>query len=87
MKRLQFEAGTGKVFGSVNFLHCDDVYAEIEVPAGASEDYGYLTLKENILQAIPWERCCFPYDGQEQHLSPDAAADGDVYLEFEGAEE
>lgn len=83
MKRLQFEAGTGRHSGGVNFLQADGIYAEVEAPAGASEDYGYLTMKRAILQAMPGEELAFPYDGQEQHLAPDAAADCSVWLDIE----
>lgn len=84
--KIQFEAGTS-LHGDygVNFLMSDNVvlYAEIAVPDGASDDYGYLTLKDAILQqaaaaGIPADSLEFWYDGQEQYLEADAAAKGEV---------
>lgn len=56
-----------------------DIYAEVEVPEGASEDYGYLALKQDILRqaffaGIDRSQLAFWYDGQEDKLSPDASA-------------
>ncbi len=85
--KVQFEAGTGRFFeGGVNFLlgESEDltVYAEVEVPEGASEDYGYLTMKKEILSELSEEekaKVQFQYDGQEQYLADDASADCSVY--------
>ena len=85
--KVTFEAGTGREFeGAVNFMQTADktVYAEIRVPEGASEDYGYLKLREAIadhyVERKPLE---FWYDGQEDKLSSDASVDGEVYVESE----
>lgn len=86
MKRLQFEAGTGRHFDGVNFLQSDGIYAEVEVPEGASEDYGYITMKQAIQKALPDAELAFWYDGQEQYLAADASADCEVYLEIEEEE-
>lgn len=87
---VQFEAGTSRHDGRpVNYLICMDsacpvtLYAEIVVPEGASEDFGYLTLKAAVLEqaaaaGIPADKLSFWYDDQEESLAPDAAAPGDV---------
>lgn len=84
--RINFEAGTSRSGShAVNFMmpapgaNSPDLYAEIPVPEGAEEDYGYLTLKQEILrqasaQNIPAEALSFWYDGQEDLLSPAARA-------------
>lgn len=55
------------------------------VPEGASDDYGYLTLKQAIINAFPGnpDRLHFWYDGQEDKLAPDASADCTVYTDFD----
>lgn len=85
---IQFEAGESRhSTDSVNFLISTDedktFYAECIVPIGSSDDYGYLALKAEIIRqadeiGIPAEHIAFPYDGQEQYLAEDAAADVDV---------
>lgn len=85
--KVTFEAGTGLHYEDcVNFMLTADrkVYAEVEVPEGASEDYGYMELKkaitENYTGSEPLE---FWYDGQENQLSADAYVACDVYLDAE----
>ena len=86
--KMQFEAGEGKHFsGAVNFVFGNGIYAEIEVPEGASEDYGYITMKRAIMERCPDLGAEWMYDGQEQFLAPDAAADADVYVDVEDEEE
>lgn len=84
--RIQFESGQGRAFGSVNFMsgHGDGVavYAEVEVPEGASEDYGYLVMKREIMKRIPNVELHFQYDGQEQYLAEDADVDTEVYIDI-----
>lgn len=81
--KIQFEAGTSRHSSeSVNYLIClddDRLYAETVVPDGASDDYGYLTLKAEILReaaemGINADTLEFWYDGQEDKLEPDAKA-------------
>lgn len=84
--RINFEAGFSRNDAYVvNFMvpapgaNSPDLYAEIPVPEGAEEDYGYLALKQDILrqasaQNIPVEALSFWYDGQEDLLSPAARA-------------
>lgn len=84
--RINFEAGTSRNGShAVNFMtpapgaNSPDLYAEIPVPDGAEEEYGYLALKQEILhqasaQNIPAEALRFWYDGQENLLSPAARA-------------
>ena len=85
--KISFEAGEGRNFqGAVNYMKSKDgtVYAEVAVPDGASDDYGYLTMKQAILkQYTGKDTLSFWYDGQEQNLEPDASADAKVYLEIE----
>lgn len=81
---FSFEAGQGlHVSGCVNYMCCPDlhpdIYAEIEVPDDASEDYGYLFLKQEIIKqaaaaGIDRSQLSFWYDGQESSLFPDASA-------------
>ena len=61
------------------------IRAICEVPEGASEDYGYLTMKTAILAAYTGDPATleFWYDGQEQYLAPDAAADCKVTVEID----
>lgn len=90
MTKVQFEAGTGIHFdGGVNFLQSLDgsLYAECPVPDGASEDYGYLTLKAALLNActnagIDTGTLSFWYDGQETHLAPDAYAACETWVDI-----
>lgn len=84
-ERMQFEAGEGRHFqGGVNFIQGNGIYAEIEVPEGASEDYGYISMKQAIISQYP-EAAGFDwwYDGQEDKLAADASADVEVYTEKE----
>ena len=83
--RLQFEATPdGNALSGENdnlFIRCT-----VEVPEGASDDYGYLTMKEAILCKLTdaeKEAVSFWYDGQEQYLAADASADADVDLYIE----
>lgn len=87
MMKFQFESGEGRHFaGAVNYLISTDrsVYAECSVPNGASEDYGYIALKNAILGNYQGaEELSFWYDGQEQFLSADACAECEVYVEVD----
>lgn len=85
MYKMQFEADGDKNILYL-FRESDDdpmIEAEIHVPTGASEDYGYLTMKKSILDMktdglIPADivdNLVFPYDGQEQYLADDAGVD------------
>lgn len=85
--KIQFEAGTGRHFDNVNFMIGKvvgiEIYAEVEVPEGTSEDYGYLTMKKAITEAVPGLKVDFWYDRQEQYLAKDASADCEVYLDIQ----
>ena len=89
--KIQFEAGNGTHFsGSVNFLTNEDrsLYAECQVPEGASDDYGYITLKNAMIDAVMTaggdpDELEFWYDGQENLLAPDATAPCEVYVEID----
>lgn len=72
---MQFEAGDGG-----NFMWGSGIYAEVFVPDGASEDYGYLTMKNAIMKRFPREEFDFPYDGQESFLEEDADVECKVYI-------
>lgn len=84
--RINFVAGTSRNGShAVNFMmpapgaNSPDLYAEIPVPDGAEEEYGYFYLEQEILrqaaaQNIPAEALSFWYDGQEDLLSPAARA-------------
>ena len=84
--RINFEAGTSRDGShAVNFMmpapgaNSPDLYAEIPVPDGAEEEYGYFYLEQEILrqavaQNIPVGALRFWYDNQEDLLSPAARA-------------
>lgn len=89
--KMQFEAGEGRHFDNVNFLIGKDgdieIYAEVEVPDGASDDYGYITMKKALISKLPEEitdSITWQYDGQEQYLEDDASADCEVYIDISG---
>lgn len=79
---MQFEASPD---GNILWGEDDEVkiVATIEVPEGASEDYGYMTMKKAILAAFPDRRFVFWYDDQEHLLEEDANADVHVDLDVE----
>lgn len=86
---IQFFGGEGRCYKSVNYLIGEDrekeisVYAEVEVPEGASDDYGYLTMKKAIIQCLPaevLEQIEWFYDNDE-YLPEDASADCDVFVD------
>lgn len=80
VKKIYFEASPDG-----NTLHSMDnsIRATVPVPEGASEDYGYLAMKNAILAAYHGaESLEFWYDGQEQYLDPDAA-EGDPRIEID----
>lgn len=95
MMKLQFFAGEGKHFGSVNYIIGEsqeiDIYGEIEVPEGASEDYGFLAIKGAILKALEKmgkePELSWPYEGQEDCLAADASAKAPVYVEIDDGED
>lgn len=86
--RINFEAGTSRNGShAVNFMmpapgaNSPDLYAEIPVPDGAEEEYGYFYLEQEILrqavaQNIPVDALKFWYDGQEEDLLSPAARAG-----------
>lgn len=83
--KLQFEAGDG-----VNFLKGENkylsIYAECKVPEDASEDYGYITMKNAVLSMLAVDErkvVTFWYDGQENNLSEDARANVEVVVRIE----
>lgn len=86
---IQFFGGEGRCYKWVNYLIGEDrekeisVYAEVEVPEGASDDYGYLTMKKAIIQCLPaevLEQIEWLYDNDE-YLPEDASADCDVFVD------
>ena len=92
---IQFFAGEGRCYKSVNYLIGEDrekgisIYAEVEIPEDISDDYdltidyGYLTMKKAIIQCLPaevLEQIEWFYDNDE-YLPEDASADCDVYLD------
>ena len=82
---ISFNAGEN---GNYFFGESEDVkiFAEIEVPEDASEDYGYIDLKEAVIAkltelGISLDEISFQYDGQEKYLAEDARTGEDVYVE------
>lgn len=86
---IQFFGGEGRCYKSVNYLIGEDkekeisIYAEVEVPEGASEEYGYLTMKKAIIQCLPAEvlKQIEWFYNNDECLEADASADCDVYLD------
>lgn len=77
---VQFEACDT---GNMLFADYDGIRirATVKVPEGASEDYGYLTLKNAVVKELTEHGVAIPefwYDGQEDRLNEDAAA-GTIY--------
>lgn len=91
MKEIQFEAGESRNGNyGVNFLISTDgtIYAECRVPEDCSDDYGYTTMRQAIIDE--WEshgrdpsELKFWYDGQGDVLAADAAADCDVFVDID----
>jgi len=79
--QFQFEASPE---GNILWAENDEIRikATVEVPDGASEDYGYLAMKREIKKVLEEKglTASFQYDGQEQYLAEDAN-DGDVEIE------
>lgn len=92
--KIQFFSGIGNHFeGPVYYLIAaypakEKIYAECAAPDGASDEYGYLTMKAALIKAYKAaggdpEALEFWYDGQEQYLAPDASADCEVYTDID----
>lgn len=91
---VQFLTGSGRHYRNVNYLIGDNdllsLYAEVEVPDKASDDYGYITMKNALssllsddeLKEISWQ-----YDGQEQFLADDASVECNVYATVDREDE
>lgn len=84
--KFQFEATEdGNVLWAENDII--KVVATCKVPEGASEDYGYISLKNKIIKSIHnrnYGMVFFPYDEQEDKLADDSRADVDVDINIEG---
>lgn len=83
--KIQFEATPE---GNALLTVDGAIRATCPVTDGASEDFGYLTLKAAILNAfkahnIPTDGLDFWYDGQEDALAPDASAACSVTLDID----
>lgn len=94
MTTIQFEAGTQPNGTAINYLFCDAdnfrIYAEVEVPENASEDYGYITMRKAVEEQLPGyirKQIRFCYDGQEQYLAEDAEVQIDPYISIEIGED
>lgn len=85
--KMYFEAdATG------NYLHNEDnsIVARCDVPEGASEDYGYTTMKNAIIKAL--EAADIEIDiewwyGEADQLEADAEADCEVDVDIDIEEE
>lgn len=89
MMEMQFFGGEGRRFKSVNYMICKDgdvsIYAEVEVPENASEDYGYLTMKDEIIRRLPEDvanSIVWFYDNDDC-LEDDARAGCDVFVDID----
>lgn len=90
MKEIQFFSGEGRYFtGGVNYLISDDktIYAECAVPEGATDDYGYLTMKKGIintlgLRGVGTDDIEWFYD-DDRYLEEDADAECEVFLDID----
>lgn len=86
---MQFFGGQGRRFKSVNYMICKDgdvsIYAEVEVPEGASDDYGYLTMKHELIRRLPADvvkNIVWFYDN-DSCLEEDAKADCEVFVDMD----
>ena len=90
-KETYFCGAEGRTYlGAVNALFSWDksIYAECPVPEGASDEYGYLTMKKAIIEEmeargmdtseVEW----FYVEGIEDMLEDDADADCDVFVDI-----
>ena len=82
--KFQFEAAEDG-----NILWGEDsrfaIRASVNVPEGASEDYGYIAMKKAILDSLTEaerKTVTFWYDGQEQYLADDSK-DGQPEVDVE----
>ena len=89
--KIQFEAGVSHDGRGVNFMLTPsrEFYAEVEVPEGASDDYGYFALKAAMTQLLKEhgvEDVEWWYDeASEANLAPDAH-EGTATVEYAGEE-
>lgn len=89
MMEMQFFGGEGRRFKSVNYMICKDgdvsIYAEVEVPENASEDYGYLTMKDEIIRRLPEDvaKSIEWFYDDDSRLEEDAKADCDVFVDID----
>lgn len=92
--KMIFEGGEGRYFSyeGVNYLISDDhvdgepsIYAEVFVPDGASDEYGYLTMKDAILSKVPAEiaKSLTWFYRDDEDLPEDAHAKCDVFLDID----
>lgn len=88
---INFFAGEGNHFsGSVNYLRSTDgsIYAEIQVPEEASEDYGYLTMKKAIMNRLPGADIEWWYSqASEANLEADADVNAEVWTDIQVEED
>lgn len=89
MMEMQFFGGEGRRFKSVNYMICKDgdvsIYAEVEAPENASEDYGYLAMKDELIRNLPEDvanSIVWFYDNDDC-LEDDARADCDVFVDID----
>ena len=84
-----FSAGTRHDGTGINYLVTDDksIYAEVVVPEGASEDYGYLSMKCEVYRVAAEHGVTIDEDfydtATEQMLDADAYA-GEVFVDWRG---
>lgn len=85
--KMYFYGGEGRHFpGGVNYLISNDhsIYAEVAVPEGASEDYGYLDMKGAILHELEKKGIAldieWPY---EEDLPEVADPDCEVFVDID----
>ena len=89
MMEMQFFGGEGRRFKSVNYMICKDgdvsIYAEVEVPEGASDDYGYLTMKHELIRRLPEDvaKSIEWFYDNDNCLEDDARADCDVFVDID----
>ena len=90
--KIEFFGGEGRQYADVNYLISSDhvdgepsIYAEVSIPYGASDEYGYLTMKQAIISKISKETAQsleWFYDDSED-LPDDADAACDVFVDID----
>lgn len=83
---INYYYGQGRHFDVASYLISKDhsIYAECAVPEGASEDYGYLTMKKAIIAEMEkrgMDTSIIDWPCNDELLEDDAA-DGEAFVDI-----